>query len=131
MPVVCIFSYTIKTCLKRLDGTKSLNTKQWCPAELSPRIIHQVSPFLPKMFPLLMSPYLLYPPRVDCPPFPWIFMGNPGDWGEFQPTVKYFLISPGRKIPFNRLLTSSATKSVVPSKPNSNFLVINLCNLHL
>ena len=47
LPVMCIFSYTIMTYLKNLEGTKSLNTKQF-PAGLSPRIMHQVSPFLPK-----------------------------------------------------------------------------------
>ena len=50
-PVAC--SYTIMIYLKKLDGTKSLNTEQ-CPTGLSPKIIPQVSPFLPKMSPLLM-----------------------------------------------------------------------------
>ena len=50
----CIFiTYTIITYLKKLDGTKSLNTKQ-CPVGLSPTIIPQVSPFLPKVSPPLM-----------------------------------------------------------------------------
>ena len=47
LPAACIFSYAIMTYLKDLDGSKSLNAKQ-CPAGLSPRIITQVSPFLPK-----------------------------------------------------------------------------------
>ena len=48
---VDIFSYTITTYLKKLDGTKPLNTKQ-CPLGLSPRFIPQESPFLPNIFPL-------------------------------------------------------------------------------
>ena len=53
-PMTCIFSYTILIYLKNLDLTKSLNTKQ-CPAGLSPRIIHQLSPFLLKMsLPLML-----------------------------------------------------------------------------
>ena len=47
--VASIFSYTIMTYLKKLDGIKSLNTKQ-CPSGLSPRIIPKISPFLPKIF---------------------------------------------------------------------------------
>ena len=51
--VASIFSYTIMTYLKKLDGIKSLNTKQ-CPSGLSPRIIPKMSPFLPKIFLPLM-----------------------------------------------------------------------------
>ena len=49
-----IFSYTIMIYSRKLNGTKSLNTKE-CPAGLSPRIIPQVSPFLQQK----MSPPLL------------------------------------------------------------------------
>ena len=53
-PMACIFRHTFRTYLEKLDGTKSLKRKQ-CPARLlSPRIIPQVSPFLPKMSPTLM-----------------------------------------------------------------------------
>ena len=45
-----IFSYIVMTYLKKLDCTKSFNTKQ-CPAELSLIIIPQVSP---RMSPSLM-----------------------------------------------------------------------------
>ena len=44
LPETCIFSNTIMTYLKKLVGTKSLNTKQ-CPGGLSLRII---SHYLPK-----------------------------------------------------------------------------------
>ena len=46
-----VVSYTIMTYLKKLNGTKSLNTKQ-CPVGLSSRIIPQESPFLRNIFPL-------------------------------------------------------------------------------
>ena len=42
-PETCIFSNTIMTYLKKLVGTKSLNTKQ-CPGRLSPRIISHYPP---------------------------------------------------------------------------------------
>ena len=53
LPTACIFSYTIMTCLKKLSGTKSFNTKQ-CHAGLFPRIMPQVSFFLPKISSPLM-----------------------------------------------------------------------------
>ena len=43
LPAAYIFSYTIMTNLKKLIGTKSLNTKQ-SPAGLSPRIIPHYPP---------------------------------------------------------------------------------------
>ena len=71
LPPACIqlLWYIWKSSIK----TKSLNTKQ-SPAGLSPRIIRQVSPFLTKNV-----KKLVHPPGVDCPSFPWTFMGNPGD----------------------------------------------------
>ena len=125
--VARIFSYTIFIYLKKLDGTKSLNTKQFS-AGLSPRIIPQVSPFLPKISPPLM--FLCYTHHVWTVPHPWTFMRNPGDGGESYPTTKYFLVSPSRKTSLNRF-TSSAIKIVIPSLSNSNFHVITLCKLRL
>ena len=73
---------------------------------------------------------LLHQPGVDCSPFPWTFMGNPGDGEKSYPTAKNLLISPIRKIPLNRF-KSFAVKSFISSPSNSNFQVIILCNLHL
>ena len=102
---------------------------------MSGRIISQNHtqgiPLLTKNVPSFDVTLFVASTKSELSPLPLNLLGNPGDWGEFKPTAEYFLISPGRKIPFNRLLTSSATKSVVPSPPNSNFLVITLCNLHL
>ena len=42
---------------------------------------------------------LLLLPGVDCLPFSWIFIGNPGDGGESYPIAKNFLVSAIRKIP--------------------------------
>ena len=66
------------------------------------------------------------------PPFPFIgtFIGNPGNGGKSYPTDKNLLISPIRKITFNRF-KSFAIKSFISSPSNSNFQVIILCNLHL
>ena len=72
---------------------------------------------------------LLHPPGVDCSPFPWTFMGNPGDGEKSYPTAKNLLISPIRKIPLNRF-KSFAVKSFISSPSNSNFQVIILYNLH-
>ena len=63
-----IFSCTMTPYLKKLVGTKSLNTKR-CPAGLSPRIIPHVSPFVPKMFPPLML--------LCCPHHVWIVPTSP------------------------------------------------------
>ena len=46
---------------------------------------------------------LLHPPGVDCSPFPWTFVGNPGDGKKSYPTTKHFLISPIRKIDLIKL----------------------------
>ena len=73
---------------------------------------------------------LFHPPGVDCPSFPWTFMGSPGDWGKSYPTSKYVPIFPIRKIPLNRF-KSFAIKSLISSPSNSNFQVITLCNIHL
>ena len=134
LSVACIFSYTNMTYLKKLDETKSLNTKQ-CVAGLSSRITTQVSPFLPKVPPPLIVPFCTNHVWT-VPPFPWTFMGNSGvggkgEWGwGFYPTTKNFLISPTIKIPLHAF-TSSAIKNVIPSLSNSKFHVITLCKLHL
>ena len=82
--------------------TKSFNKKP-CPAGLSAKIICQASPFLPN-------------------PFPWTFMGNPGDGEKSYPTAKNLLTSP---------ISSFAVKSFISSPSNSSFQVIILCNLYL
>ena len=79
LPVACIFSYTIMTYLKKLDGTKTLNTKQ-CPAGLSPRIIPHITSFLLK-WPLLWCCFVgttlcgLSPLRLNL-------YGKHWGWGE-------------------------------------------------
>ena len=100
----CIFiTYTIITYLKKLDGTKSLNTKQ-CPVGLSPTIIPQVSPFLPKVSPPLML--LCCTHRVWTGPLPLNLHGKPLGRGNPYPTSKNVLIFPTRKIPLNRFTSS-------------------------
>ena len=42
---------------------------------------------------------LLLLPGVDCLPFSWTFIGNPGDGGESYPIAKNFLVSAIRKFP--------------------------------
>ena len=73
---------------------------------------------------------LLHPPDVDCPPFPWIFTGNPVDGAKFYPTAKKLLIFPIRKISLKRF-KSFSIKSFISSPSNSNFQAITLCNFHL
>ena len=105
-------------------NTKSLDTKPY-PAGLSPRIICQASPFLPKM-----SQNCYTHQGVDCSSFPWAFMGNLGKGKKSYPTAKNLLISPIRKILLNRF-KSFVVKSFISSPSNSNFQVIILYNLHL
>ena len=73
---------------------------------------------------------LLHPPGVDCSPFPWILMGNPGDGGKSYSTAKKLLIFPIIKIPLNRF-KFFAVESLISSQSNSSLQVIILCNLHL
>ena len=70
LPQACIFSNTIMPYLKKLIGTKSLNTKQ-CPAGLSPGIIPH------------------YSPRT--------LMGNPRGWGRIPPNSQKFTHFPHQK----------------------------------
>ena len=86
----CIFIYTIMNYFKKLDGIKTLNTKQ-CLQRLSPRIIHQAISFKLKMVPILIL--LCYPQQV--------WTGSP---------LLASFISSARKIPLNRF-TSTAIKS--------------------
>ena len=112
-------------CPKSSNKTKSL-TRKPCPVGLSPIIICQeVSPLLPKMS-QNSCPSL----GVDCFPFPWTFIGNPGDGEKSYPTTKNLPSSLIRKIPLNRF-KFFAVKSFISSPSNSNFQVIILCNLHL
>ena len=87
------------------------------------RVICQVSPFLPKMSKNCYTHQLWIP-------FPWIFMGKPGDGSKFYPTAKNLLVSPIRRISLNGFKVF-AIKSFISSPSNSNFQVITLCNLHL
>ena len=125
----CIFSYTIMTYLKKLDGTKTLNAKQ-CPLGSSPRIIPQVSPFLPKMSPPLMlfccthevwtvTPFL-------CETL-WETLGM-GENPTQQSNIYSFL--PPEKCPLIDLHLPLSRLSFLPPS-NSNFHVITLCQLHL
>ena len=74
LPAAYIFSYTIMSYLKKLVGTKSVNTKQ-CSVALSLRIISHVFPSLPKLSPPLM---LLCCPQQAWTfvPFSWALMAN-------------------------------------------------------
>ena len=81
-------------CPKSPNKTKSLTTKP-CPVGLSPIIICQeVSPLLPKMS-QNSCPSL----GVDCFPFPWTFIGNPGDEEKSYQTTKNLPISLLKKSP--------------------------------
>ena len=123
MPAACIQLHNHDLIWKSSIKTKPLNTKQ-CPAGLSPRIICQVSPFLPKVS------KNCYTHQVwTVPPSTEPLMENPGDGGKSYPTAKHLLISPIRKIFLNRF-KSFAIKSFIYSPSSSNFQVITLCNLH-
>ena len=127
LPVACIFSYIIMIYLKKLDRTKTLNTKQ-CPAGLSPRIIPHITPFLPK-WPLLWCCFV-GPTLCGLSPFLWTFMENLGDGGKSYTTAKHLLISLIRKSSLHRF-TSFVIKSDIPSPSNSSFHVTALSKLHL
>ena len=99
--------------------TKSLNTKA-CPAGLSPRIICQTSPFLPKM-----SQNHCTHQVWTVPPFPWTFVGNPGDGEKSHPPAKKLFISLIRKIDLIDLNLSLSKVSFLPHQ------VIILCSLYL
>ena len=124
LPAVCI-QLQLWLLWISLNKTKSLNKKQ-CPAGLSPRIICQVSPFLPKMSQNCCTHQVLW----TGSPFPWTFMGNPGDGEKSYPIAKNLLISPIRKIPLNRF-KSFAFKCFISSSSKNSVQVITLCNLHL
>ena len=99
---MCIFSYTIMTYLKNLEGTKSLNTKQF-PAGLSPRIMRQVSPFLPKC-PLLWW-CSVAPTRCRLSPLLSLSLyGKIWGWGKILPNSQKFTHFPTRKIFLHRLI---------------------------
>ena len=62
--------------------------------------------YLPELHPRYYSSYQkcpsfnvgsLHPPGVDCPPFPWTFIRNPGDGEESYTTAKNLLISSTKK----------------------------------
>ena len=117
------------TYLKKLDGTKSLNTKK-CPAGLSPRIISQVSPLLPKMSPPLML--------LCCTHQVWTVPSSPESLWEIlgmaenptqQPKI-YSFSPPEKKSPLIDLHLPLSKASFLPSS-NSNFHVITLCKLDL
>ena len=102
LPVMCIFSYTIMTYLKNLEGTKSLNTKQF-PAGLSPRIMHQVSPFLPKCPLLWWCSVALTRCRLS-PLLSLSLYGKIWGWGKILPNSQKFTHFPTRKIFLHRLI---------------------------
>ena len=127
LPVACIFSYTIMTYLKKLDGTKTLNRKQ-CPAGLSPRIIPHITSFLPK-WPLLWCCFVgttlcgLSPLRLNLCGKHWI-------WGEILHNNHKFTHFPHQKSSLHRF-TSFFIKSVIPFPSDSSFHVTTLSKLHL
>ena len=59
---------------------------------------------------------LLNPPSVDCSPFPWTFMGNPGDGEKSYQTTKNLLISPIKKIPLYRFKSFAIKSFIFPIK---------------
>ena len=89
------------TYLKTLDGTTPLNTKQY-PAGLSPWIIPQVSPFLPKC-PLLWCCFVA-PTLCGLSSLPLNLYGKLWGWGEILPNNQKFTHFPTRKIPCNRFI---------------------------
>ena len=54
---------------------------------------------------------LLHQPGVDCSPFPWTFIGNPGVGEKSYPTAKNLLI---RKVSLNRFKSFNAKVSFLP-----------------
>ena len=88
LSVLYIFSFIIRTYLKKFTGIKSLSTKQ-CPAELSPWIISHVSPFYQKCitsFYLACDHYHVW----TALPFPrnLPFAGIPVDGGKILSSSK-------------------------------------------
>ena len=84
-------------------------------------------------YPLFYQKYQKNVAPTRCgltPPFPWTFIGNPGDGGKSYATAKSLLISPIRETPLNRFKYFDI-KGFISSTSNSNFQVITLCNLHL
>ena len=97
LPTVHI-SYTIMTYLKKLVRTKFFNTKQ-CPAGFSPRIMPPASLLLPKIAPLLLLLCCSHQ-TWTVPPFPQIFVGNPGHGERIPPTSqKRYSFPPPEKSP--------------------------------
>ena len=95
-PVPCMFSYTIMTYLKNLDGTKSLNTKQ-CSAGSSLKIILMYLHFYQNV--PFFDVVLLHPSGVDFPLFPYTFRENLGSGVKSYPTFKKFTHFPHQKDP--------------------------------
>ena len=97
------------TYLKKIDGTKCLNTKQ-CPVELSPRIIPQVSPFLPKIYHHLML--LCYSHKVwtvlPSPEPSWETLG----WRGISPNSQKYIHFPHQKNPRQSTYTSAIKKGI-------------------
>ena len=97
--------------------TKSLNTKP-CPAGLSPRIICQTSPFLPKMSQNHCSH------QVRTVPLLLNYCRKPWGWGKIPPNSQKITHFPHQKNRFNRF-KSFAVKSFI-SSPSSNHLLQSL-----
>ena len=94
LPVPGSFSNTSMTYLKRLVGTKSLNTKQ-CPAGLSPRIVPPVSSFLPKC--LLLWCCFVSHTRCGLSPLSLNLCGKPLGWQAIPPNRLKFTHLPPEK----------------------------------
>ena len=90
--------------------------------KLSPLIQNRVEQdYLPESYTKHLRSYqkchkIVAPTRCGLFPFPWTFMGNPGDGEKPYPTAKNLLISPIRKFPLNRF-KSFAIKSFIFSLP--------------
>ena len=111
-------------CPESSIKTKSLNTKP-CPVGLSPRIMCQASPLLPKMSQNCCTHQVW---RLPPSPEPlWVTLGmrqNPTQ----LPKISSFPSS--EKSPLIDLNLSMSKLLFLPPS-NSNFQVIILCNLHL
>ena len=110
LPGACIFSYTVMACVKKLDGTKSLNTKQ-CPAGLSPRIIPQVSP-LPKLSPPLMLLCCTY--QIWTVLLPQNLYGKPWGRGKILPNSQKCTHLPNQKNPLQQIYIFRYQVSFLP-----------------
>ena len=122
--MTCIFSYTI-----------------WSYLKYSLELLYKAVPsgiisqnYTPHMSLLMKNSVcfdvaLLRPPGINCPPFPQIFVGNPGDGSPTQKSQIYSFLTPEKTSSKN--LRPPASKVSFFTSSNSIFHVITLNKLHL